>query len=79
MFVLVPPEAGRPDPIEIALVTLLLSRHPAPVHAEELARAFAGDDWETAASSLAGDGVIHREGKLYLVSRAALRVTQLLE
>lgn len=73
------PGTPRPDPLELALFALLLGRYPAPVHAEELARAFAGDDWETAASSLDADGVIHREGRLHLLSRPALRVTQLLE
>jgi hypothetical protein len=79
MFGYVPADAPFRDQLELALLTLLLSRHPAPVHAEELARAFAGDDWEAAVSALAGDGVIHREGRLHLLSRPALRVTQLLE
>ena len=68
-----------PDRLETAMLAVLLSRHPAPVHAEELARAFAGDDWEAAVAGLEADGVLHREGALHLLSRAAVRVTQLLE
>lgn len=68
-----------PDRLEVALLSLLLARYPAPVHAEELARAFAGDDWVATAAGLEADGVLHREGALHLPSRAAVRVTQLLE
>lgn len=67
-----------PDVLERALLTLVLDRHPAPVHEDELARAFAGDDWRSAVSSLAADGAVHREGALHLASRAAVRVAQLL-
>ena len=67
------------DALEAALLTLVLARHPAPVHAEELARAFAGDDWEAAVAALVADGVLHREGRLHLASRAAVRVSRLLE
>ncbi len=74
MFVHVTPEA-----LASALLTLLLARHPAPVHAEDLARAFTGEDWEAAVAALAADGVVLREGRLHLVSRAAVRVSQLLE
>ena len=65
--------------LEAAILTLLLARHPAPVHAEELARAFAGDDWEAAAAVLEADGALHREGRLHLASRAAVCVSRLLE
>lgn len=68
-----------PDPLEAALLSLILARHPAPVHAEELARAFAGDDWETAVTELEADGILHREGRLHLATRAAVRVSRLLE
>ena len=68
-----------PHVLEAALLTLLLARHPAPVHAEELARAFAGDDWPAAVSALEADSALHREGALHLASRAAVRVSRLLE
>jgi hypothetical protein len=67
-----------PDPLELALLTLLIDRHPAPVHREDLARAFVGDDWPASVASMLDDGLIHREGDLYLVSRAAVRVVELL-
>ena len=65
--------------LEAAILTLLLARHPAPVHAEELARAFAGDDWHSAVAALEVDGALHREGRLHLPTRAAVRVSRLLE
>ena len=68
-----------PHRLEAAVLTLLLARHPAPVHAEELARAFAGDDWDAAVSALEADGALHREGKLHVASRAAVRISRLLE
>ncbi len=68
-----------PDALESAVLTHLLARHPAPVHAEDLARAFAGDDWEAAVLALEADGALHREGRLHLASRAAVRVSRLLE
>lgn len=71
-------EAVSPDALETALVSLILSRHPALVHADELARAFAGDDWQAAASALVADGLIHRENRLYAPTRAAVRMTELL-
>jgi hypothetical protein len=67
-----------PDPLELAILTLLIDRHPAPVHRDELARGFADDDWPATVESLLADGLIHREGDLYLVSRAATRVVELL-
>ncbi len=72
------PDAPTLDPLEVAVLTYLLARHPAPVHADELARAFAGDDWETAEAALRADGVLHRESRLYVLSRPAVRVSELL-
>jgi hypothetical protein len=66
------------DPLELALLTRLIDRHPAPVHRDDLARAFAGDDWPASLEAMLADGLIHREGDLYLVSRAATRVVELL-
>jgi hypothetical protein len=66
------------DALELALLTLLIDRHPAPVHRDELARAFVGDDWPASVETMLVDGLIHREGDLYLTSRAALRVAELL-
>ncbi len=68
-----------PHALEAGIRALLLARHPAPVHADELARAFAGDDWEAAVTALEADGALHREGRLHLASRAAVRVSRLLE
>ena len=65
--------------LEAAILTILLARDPAPLHADELARTFAGEDWESAVAGLAADGVVHREGQLHLVTRAAVRVSRLLE
>jgi hypothetical protein len=66
------------DPLELALLTLLIDRHPAPVHRDALARAFVDDDWPASVEAMLADGLIHREGDLYLVSRAATRVVELL-
>lgn len=68
----------QPDILEHALLSLLLVRHPAPVHRSELEHAFAGDDWPAAVSALVADGVLHQEGSLHLVSRPAARVAELL-
>jgi hypothetical protein len=66
------------DALELAMVTLLIDRHPAPIHGDELRRAFAGDDWPAAVEGMLVDGLLHREGDLYLASRAAVRLTELL-
>ena len=66
------------DTIETAALSLILQRHPAPVHEHELGRAFCGDDWEAALSGLVRDGAVHREGALYVASRPAVRVVELL-
>lgn len=66
------------DALELAILTLLTDRHPAPVHVDHMARAFAGDDWRAGVEAMLVDGLIHREGDLYLASRAAVRVTELL-
>jgi hypothetical protein len=63
--------------LELAILTLLMDRYPAPVHLDEMARAFAGDDWRAGVEAMLVDGLIHREGDLYLASRAAVRITQL--
>ena len=68
-----------PSALETAILTILLARHPAPVHADELARAFAGEDWEAAVASLETGGVLHREGRLHVATHAAVRVSRLLE
>lgn len=70
-----------PPPIhalEVAILTLLIDRYPAPVHRDEMARAFEGDDWAASASSLVVDGLMHRVCDLYLASRAAARAAELL-
>ncbi len=64
--------------METAVLTLILHRHPAPVHGDDLARAFAGDDWEAAVAALVAEGLLHREGALYVASRAAVRLSELL-
>lgn len=71
-------EPISPDVIETAVLSLFLHRHPAPVHKDELARAFAEDDWEAAIAGLVGDGVIHRQGALYIASRPVVRGAELL-
>lgn len=70
-----PPES---DSLDAAVLHWVLQRHPAPVHREEFGHAFAGDDWPASTSSLVADGVLHREGGLYLASRASVRVSELL-
>lgn len=72
-----PSVAGVPD-LDAAVLALVLARHPAPVHRDELRRAFAGEDWRSSARSLADDGLVHREGRLLLASRAATRARELL-
>jgi len=67
----------HPDVLELAILTFVLDRHPAPVHRDELARAFTGDDWRTAVTGLSADGLLHQEGRLYLASRASVRALEL--
>lgn len=67
-----------PDILDSAVLGFLLARHPGPVHVDELSHAFAGDDWATSVATLVADGVLHREGALCLVSRAAARTAALL-
>jgi hypothetical protein len=67
-----------PDALDAALLALVLARHPAPVHRDELRRVFAGDDWRSSARALAEDGLLHREGRLVLASRASVRANELL-
>jgi hypothetical protein len=43
-----------------------------------MARAFSGDDWTSAVAALSSDGLLHREGGLYLPSRASVRAYELL-
>lgn len=72
------PCLADPDPLDTAVLALVLERHPAPVHRNELMLAFEGDDWPSAVSALVADGILHREGALHLASRAAVRVAELL-
>ena len=67
-----------PDRVDAAVLTFLLARHPAPVHRDELRRAFAGSDWRSSVRQLADDGLVHRSGRLVLASRAAARAGALL-
>lgn len=64
--------------VDSALLTYLLERHPAPVHEDELRRAFADVDWRASVATLARDGLAHFEGALILPSRAAVRASELL-
>ena len=66
-----------PD-LDAAVLALVLARHPAPVHRDELRRVFAGEDWRTSARALTDDGLVHREGRLLVASRAAVRARELL-
>lgn len=68
----------HPDALDAAVLAYVLARHPGPVHRDDLAHAFAGQDWRSSLSALQADGVLHREGELQLASAAAVRVSQLL-
>lgn len=68
----------QPDVLELAILTFVLDRHPAPVHREELVRAFTGDDWSSGVAALSVAGLLHEEGRLYLASRASVRALELL-
>lgn len=68
----------HPVALETALLTLVLERHPAPVHRDDLARAFATDDWRSSVTALIADGLLHEEGALLVASRAAVRAADLL-
>lgn len=68
----------HPDALDTAVLAHVLDRHPAPVHRDDLARVFLADDWHSSVSALRADGVLHREGALYLASAAAVRTSQLL-
>ena len=56
---------------------LLLERHPAPVHVEELARNVDNVAAHDAVASLVRDGLAHQEGSLVFASRAAVRADEL--
>jgi hypothetical protein len=66
------------DTLELAILTFVLDRHPAPVHRDEMARAFEADDWTSGVAVLRSDGLLHREGDIYLASRASVRAAELL-
>ncbi len=72
------PSSPHPDVLDLALLTLVLERHPAPIHGDDLARAFSSDDWHTSLTGLIADGLLHHEGTLVLASRAAVRAAELL-
>ena len=72
------PASPHPDVLDTAILTLVLERHPAPVHGDDLARAFSSDDWRSSLSGLIADGLLHHEGTLVLASRAAVRAAALL-
>jgi hypothetical protein len=67
-----------PDALDLAVFTYILTRHPAPTHQEAVARAFVGDDWPSSMSALCREGLLHREGALYLATSAAVRAGELL-
>jgi hypothetical protein len=56
---------------------LLLERHPAPVHWDDLARTLGDIHAQDAVASLTRDGLAHREGSLVIASRAAVRSDEL--
>jgi hypothetical protein len=66
------------DILDTAVLSVVLERHPAPVHRDDLARAFAPDDWTSSVVALIADGLLHGEGDLILASRAAIRAHDLL-
>ena len=51
------PSPLDPDDLDAAVLALVLARHPAPVHADDLARALAPDDWPTSVADLVTDGL----------------------
>ena len=59
------------------VLDLLLERHSAQVHADELTRALGAIDAIDGVASLVRDGLAHREGGLVLASRAAVRGDEL--
>ena len=65
------------DILDSAVLTYLVDRYPGPVDRDELARAFAGDDWASSVSALRADGLVVREGTLHFASRAAIRAAEL--
>lgn len=72
------PASRHPDALDVAILTLVLERHPAAVHHDDLARAFASDDWRSSVAVLVADGLLHNECALLLASRAAVRAADLL-
>jgi hypothetical protein len=66
------------DILDTAVLSVVLERHPAPVHRDDLARAFAPDDWASSVVALTADGLLHHDGALVLASRAAVRAHDLL-
>lgn len=68
----------HPDALDAALLLCVLDHYPAPVHRDDLAHAFAGDDWASSAAALEADGILYREGALHLATRAAVRMSELL-
>ena len=72
---------------EAAAMRLLLQLHPIQLTVEELIRELAGerpefaerDSVERAVRDLAGAGLLHRSGELLTPTRAALRLSELLD
>jgi hypothetical protein len=66
------------DILDAAILSVVPERHPAPVHRDDLARAFAPDDWPSSVTVLVADGLLHSAGELIVASRAAARGRDLL-
>ncbi len=72
--------------VEAAVLQLLLALHPAQVTLAELLRMMAMDEAdfgqrdaaERAVAELAAAGLLHRNGEVLLLSRAAVRCDELL-
>ena len=67
------------DVLEHSVLHLVLARHPAQVHVDELVRAVGGKDFlvNDAVTDLVADGLLHRHGDFVVPTRAALRFDEL--
>lgn len=79
--------AGEDEAVQLALLTEVLSLHPAQLTVSELAREMSEtpedpgerDDVEQAVRDLAAAGLLHRNGAFVLPTRAALRFEELVQ
>ena len=72
-------EAPPQDVLEHGLLHLVLERHPAQLHLDEVVRELAEQRFlvDDALAALVGAGLLHRHGDFVTATRAAVRFDEL--